>query len=119
VHNEVTIFESQIRNNSLAMYDADWLKKFDFTVPPPNMTTSVPSTPVQTTFPQTPHIQTTFQPSFESQPQFANQPEIANQPEVDQPEISPDSGFSRCYVSGCNCCEQGKNFGSALNQEKF
>lgn len=45
----MAVFETQIRNHSLTLYDEDWLKKFDFTIPPPVVST--PTTPVRTTFP--------------------------------------------------------------------
>jgi len=44
---EEAVFESQVHNHSLVMYDKDWIEKFDFSIPPPDATlTPMPTTPM-------------------------------------------------------------------------
>ena len=124
-HNEVTIFESQLRNHSLTMYDQDWVTKFDFSVPPPSRTsTSVPSTPVRTTFQPTcasptfqptcisPTIQPTYaSPTFQptcASPPFYSQNDVFVFPSAQPESISVDPGAAPFPNAGCLGVSQGK-----------
>lgn len=93
---ELSVFEAQIHNHRLALYDPTWLQKFNFGVPPPNIEEEAPEQPSISPASALPSFSPSAQECFPTNLAAEVQPVVYQQPQ------SMGGYIARCTVHGCN-----------------